>query len=302
MGFNVLDPVDSMTGGRITPRRYLHDAMTGGVDEAAILAPSQRGLSRYGGASPFEGRDILPQDYMDYLTALAGGQAMGQGQLMAQQAVQSGANNAMSMGASAQGLGAGAGATARAGRNQAIQIGAQGQNSIAAAGMQDQNMARQALLGQLQQQQQMNDTGQLQKEQMYLQMLAAQHVAQQGIQQQQAAQDAQAMGTATSMIGAAFCDENLKTNVEPANDLVEETLEQLKPYVFDYKDPAKHGEGKHVGVMAQQMPDYVVMRTEDGLALDLKKLLMFTVAALAHEHGKRKELESRLSVLESAHV
>jgi len=306
MAQDKLDPVSLVTGGKQNSpnfgvREHLKNGALGEYDPNDTLRYSQQGLQRYGGPSAFEGRDILPQDYMAYLTALAGGTMLGQGEGMARQAVRAGMNQAVSIGASAQGVGAGAGASLRAGQNQANQIGAQGQSTIAGARFQDQNMARQALLGQLQQQQQMNDTGQLNQEQMYMQMLAAQTMAQRGVEETQAAREAQFTGAAMQGAGAlmgGMCDKELKTDIQNADELVEETLAQLEPYTFKYRDPSKFGSGEHIGIMAQDMPKHTTLRTEDGLMVDLRKALMFALAALAHEHKERKGLERRLELLE----
>lgn len=99
--------------------------------------------------------------------------------------------------------------------------------------------------------------------------------------------------------GAAIMmsDERVKENVEDGRAAVREFLGKLKPATWDYKDP-KHGQGRHAGVMAQdveksKLGKSIVQETPDGKALDGKKLLSATLAAAVDLNARLSKLESK---------
>lgn len=93
-------------------------------------------------------------------------------------------------------------------------------------------------------------------------------------------------------------DKNLKTDIRNAGSAIDETLENISPYLWMYRDK-KFGEGEYVGVMAQDLQKSkagreIVSETPEGLMLDNQKLLSFLVGTVAHQAKKIKELEARL--------
>ena len=57
------------------------------------------------------------------------------------------------------------------------------------------------------------------------------------------------LGTLMAM-GAPFSDRRLKENIEALT-----VLDGVQWYTFDYKDPERHGHGRHIGVMADEIED-----------------------------------------------
>ena len=105
---------------------------------------------------------------------------------------------------------------------------------------------------------------------------------------------AQAMGQAgqrqqfiQGAASLAFCDERVKTNIQPVSkeDLAE-MKSHLKAYSFNYKSPI-HGSGDYVGVMAQDLEKSKLGKTlvyedADGVKLiDLSRVLMLFLATMA---------------------
>lgn len=91
-------------------------------------------------------------------------------------------------------------------------------------------------------------------------------------------------------------DERKKKNVADGKDAVRGFLDSLAPKEFDYKAPKKHGEGRFLGVMAQdversRLGKEIVRDTPDGKALDGRKVLSALLASVADLHGRTKALE-----------
>jgi len=75
----------------------------------------------------------------------------------------------------------------------------------------------------------------------------------------------------------------------------------LDPYAFNYKDPERHGAGRHIGVMAQDLEKSPAGRTvveegPDGMKrVNTPKLTMLNSAALAQYDDRIGELEKRIA-------
>ena len=75
---------------------------------------------------------------------------------------------------------------------------------------------------------------------------------QEGLLQGLLAGGSQALGAALPALLAAS-DERLKDNLVFADEQIEELLDNLTAYEYDYTEPEAHGEGKRVSVMAQDL-------------------------------------------------
>jgi hypothetical protein len=92
---------------------------------------------------------------------------------------------------------------------------------------------------------------------------------------------------------AAFSDEKLKKDVEKFDSSA--FLDNLTSYKYNYKNP-KHGEGKHVGVMAQDVEKVLpqmVENTPEGKVVDYNKAGGPLFASLADIHHRLKKIEGR---------
>lgn len=101
----------------------------------------------------------------------------------------------------------------------------------------------------------------------------------------------------------AACDINLKKEITPADDIIEEVLSVLQPYSYGYYDE-KHGKGRFVGIMAQdaekaQAGKWLVEDTPDGKFIDMRKAMGLSLAAAAYERKQRLALEARIAALEA---
>lgn len=108
------------------------------------------------------------------------------------------------------------------------------------------------------------------------------------------------MGLIGSLGGAAILasDENLKHKVRGADEAIKETLDELKPYYWEYKNPT-FGTGEYVGVMAQDLEKtpvgkLVVFDTPEGKMINTQKLVPMMMAALASQQKRINELEAKL--------
>jgi hypothetical protein len=96
---------------------------------------------------------------------------------------------------------------------------------------------------------------------------------------------------------AIFSDENLKTEINEADNEIDEMLEKLSPVSFKYKDQ-NDGEGKHTGIMAQDLEKSkagkdLVVETEKGKAVDVKKALSAIMASQARLAKRLKDIEKK---------
>lgn len=101
----------------------------------------------------------------------------------------------------------------------------------------------------------------------------------------------QLVGTGITAAAMYFSDEDLKENIEEfdAGDF----LDSLTGYKYTYKDK-KHGEGKQVGVMAQDLEKeapQMVVDTPEGKMVDPSKSTGPMFAALANLNERLKKVE-----------
>lgn len=101
--------------------------------------------------------------------------------------------------------------------------------------------------------------------------------------------------TGAGAIASIFSDEALKTDIKSADNEVDEMLDKLEPYEYEYKNP-KYGEGKHTGIMAQDLEKSkagkeLVQNTPEGKKVDVKKALGAIMASQARIARRLKDLE-----------
>lgn len=94
-------------------------------------------------------------------------------------------------------------------------------------------------------------------------------------------------------------DKNKKMNAEtkPKSES-DEFLQSLKAYTWDYKNPMKHGSGRHLGVMAQDLEKTpygrsMVFDTPDGKKVDAGKLANAAMASILSLDERLKAIESK---------
>lgn len=106
-----------------------------------------------------------------------------------------------------------------------------------------------------------------------------------------AKQNAALIGAAGSVMAAS--DEKVKKDVKPFD--VESFLDSLTGVEFHYKEPKKHGKGKQVGVMAQDVekeaPQLVDEDAEGTKIIDYNKAGGPIFASLAGLHERLRKLE-----------
>ncbi len=191
-----------------------------------------------------------------------------------------------------QGLQSGA-ATTQAGQT----LGMQGTQAAQAAFQGGEDIAGKTMSSQQQ--------GDLSREQMGVQYEGLR----QGLEVNAQNQANSAWGTAATVagtIGAAALmasDERVKTDIRPIDsDGALEMVDAAPGYAYSYRDPARHGQGEHVGPMAQDLMKTpagasVVSQTPDGtLAVDTGRLALAQHAAL---HSMRRDNENKFSQLKS---
>ncbi len=103
-----------------------------------------------------------------------------------------------------------------------------------------------------------------------------------------------AIGTTAAALSKAS-DKRVKKNVEDGDKSIERFLDSVAAKDWDYKDPAKHGEGRHTGIMAQdaEKNSDMVFTHKDGVKmLDLGKAAGTSLAALANINKRLRALES----------
>lgn len=118
--------------------------------------------------------------------------------------------------------------------------------------------------------------------------------------QQAAGQNSQNQANATNQtigtgltVASMFSDERGKENIESFDP--GEFLDSLTGYKYDYKDK-KHGEGKQVGVMAQDLEkteagSKMVVNTPEGKVVEYAKAGPAILASLAELNKKVKKME-----------
>lgn len=96
--------------------------------------------------------------------------------------------------------------------------------------------------------------------------------------------------------GAFASDERLKTDVTDAGNDVDKMLDAMMPKAYVYKDTSKHGAGRRVGIMAQQLEQSeagraIVHDTPDGKLVDVKKAVSAALAAVARLNQRLRGVE-----------
>jgi hypothetical protein len=274
-------------------------------------------------------QDQARQGQMDLtgrLGAIATGQQAGAGELAINRQV--GQANAAQMSAARSARGANAALAARtAARNQA-DIGLGGAGQAAAAQMQDQAAAN-AQLGQTYGQVRQGDLEfaglgqQAQIENMRAQLAQtgmndAQQIAALGQQLgwdqarinaelQRAAIAAGDKGLLPGLIqagaqagaAAAASDERLKEDIEDGGAEADELMSSLRPRSYRYKDGAKWGEGRRLGIMAQDLARSkmgraaIVKVDEEHMGFDLGKAASAALASVARLDERLRKVEGR---------
>lgn len=105
----------------------------------------------------------------------------------------------------------------------------------------------------------------------------------------------------TLALVAVASDRSAKTDIQgnPEGEL-ENLLGSLKSYSFDYKDPQRHGAGRNLGVMAQDLQktdigSSMVSKAADGtLTVDAGKAGLAALSGLALVYEKLKKIEESL--------
>lgn len=95
-----------------------------------------------------------------------------------------------------------------------------------------------------------------------------------------------------------YSDVNLKKDIEPGEENIDDFLSKITPYKYEYKDPEVDGEGEFISPMAQDLEKSeagknMVIETPRGKMVDYQQGLGTIVAALAHLDKKIKELEGK---------
>lgn len=101
------------------------------------------------------------------------------------------------------------------------------------------------------------------------------------------------IGAGVTGAAKAFSDKSLKENVKEFNP--SEFLDNLTSYKYNYKNP-EHGNGKQVGVMAQDLEKgapQMVEDTPEGKVVDYSKAGAPLFASLAHLHQRLKKIEGK---------
>ncbi|MCC6808248.1 MAG: tail fiber domain-containing protein [Deltaproteobacteria bacterium] len=139
----------------------------------------------------------------------------------------------------------------------------------------------------------------LQQSQFNAELLARQAAADKGVAMAASQTGTQLLGAGISAVGAlgaaAMSDRRLKKNVADAGEHMDDFLEALVAKTFDYKDE-KHGEGRRIGIMAQDaertpVGRMLVIDTPEGKAIDIKQAIGAALAGLAHMHKRVGSLE-----------
>lgn len=101
-------------------------------------------------------------------------------------------------------------------------------------------------------------------------------------------------------VGAAFatCDRLLKEDIEEADESTDDFLKSLKAYTYNYKHPDRHGHGRRLGVMAQDLEKShtgaaTVVETEEGKKIDLRRLAPALLASLGRLNERLVEVEGK---------
>lgn len=98
---------------------------------------------------------------------------------------------------------------------------------------------------------------------------------------------------------ATYSDENLKTNISNAENELQEFMNALGAYSYEYKNP-EHGEKRYVSPMAQELEKSkigksAVIETPAGKMVDYARISGVQLAATAMLNNKINKLEKKFS-------
>lgn len=102
--------------------------------------------------------------------------------------------------------------------------------------------------------------------------------------------------------GGILSDENVKTNVKPADDKIQSFLDNVSAHEYSYKDSVKGhpgaAPGRHVGPMAQELEQselgrQMVTQGPDGKGVDFQRGLGTIVASLAALNERLDAMEGK---------
>lgn len=98
------------------------------------------------------------------------------------------------------------------------------------------------------------------------------------------------------MLLSRASDRNLKEDIEESPSAIQKFLGNVKPYEYEYKEPEKFGEGKHVGPMAQDLEKSelgarMVEETPDGKMVNYGKGLSTMMASIAYLNEELEKLK-----------
>ncbi len=238
----------------------------------------------------------------------ASGQQAGAGELAVNRQV--GQAQAAQASQSMMARGANAGMANRQAARSTADIGVAGAGQAAQAQMQDQTNAMGQLGGVLQgmrgadvQVAGANQASQMQQQQVQLAALAQMLGIDQAEMQARIekakvdAGDKGNIGGIMTGLGTMMCDENLKTDVEPEGVEIDEMLRNIVPCSYNYKDKV-HGEGRRVGVMAQDLQrteigESIVFDAGDHLEIDGNKAVPMLLAVVARLNARIDQLEGK---------
>jgi hypothetical protein len=107
-------------------------------------------------------------------------------------------------------------------------------------------------------------------------------------------------GGVASLLGtgfAAISDVRAKKDIRPAGASMDRTLDGLGSYEYNYKDPARHGEGRQTGTMAQQLAATplgasAVASGPDGLYIKGPQATNLTLSGLARLNERVRAVEA----------
>lgn len=316
--------LDSVTGGvdKILYGDQNAPGLIGGTRQVNPDAYSNISGDPYRGlAVGMDGRPLMggqgdatrnqQQDLIQMLQA----QAQGTGPSLAQGMLRQATDRNIAAGASmaASGRGPGAAASAYNANNMAATANQQAAGDASQLRLQEQLQAQAMLGGQLSNvrgqdiaQQNLMFQEQAQRDQLVQEYMKMGYSADQAnreaaLKMEQLKNDAYKAGNGGgSFLGGMFSamsDETVKTDVKDASKDLYSFLDKLDAHDYKYKNE-KHGKGRRVSVMAQELEKSdlgkkFVFETNDGKAVDYGKGFGTMLAATASLHKRLKQIETR---------
>lgn len=273
-------------------------------DRNQIMGQVNSGMNTHRNMSEFRNAQM---SQLNQLQGIMSGQQQGAGELAVQRQYQN--QLAAQQSAARMARGPMAGLAMQGARDQMAGAGinAMGMGQQAALGdqMAAHGMAAnvsQAGRGQDMQHTQMDDAQRLAYLQQLTGMNAAELQAQVGAMQAANAKPS-GLGSALSSIAPivaalAMSDERVKEGVTDARDEIDEMLDALAPKSYVYKNQQRHGIGRRVGIMAQDLErsragSHVVTEVADGKAIDINKAVSAALASSARLNERLRKLERK---------